>query len=375
MSFFTRPELENRQFKQASGSTLTLSGTTNFLGTLQSKGIEINADDTVAFADTAHTYILTYDRTDQTIKLDFVTGGTSGEPVLPDFGPTVTTVGGIPSSSVVAGKTSLELWHDALYPTLYPSFVNPSNGFTFDAASLYEVGSTININFAATFSRGAINPQYTAASPFRSGPANTYNFTGTGLVSTPFTSSPLAPAPSVVGYVVLLGTNTWTGSVSYDAGVQPKDSVGNNFSSPLAAGTTGSIARSFTGIHPFFYGKVTAPGAPGAGRPVANQALINSGNKVANISTGTITVTFSAGTDDYIWFAIPSTSTSKTVWYVNALNNGSIGGAVTPAGNLFPAFDTVSINSPTALWAGVNYKIYIANYQSATTGSMELRNS
>jgi hypothetical protein len=90
-------------------------------------------------------------------------------------------------------------------------------------------------------------------------------------------------------------------------------------------------------------------------------------------STGTISITFSATSDDYLWFAIPQTSTSKTKWYVDALNNGNIGGAVTPAGNLFPAESVVSVT--TVLWAGINYKVYISNYQTATTGAMEMRNS
>jgi hypothetical protein len=54
------------------------------------------------------------------------------------------------------------------------------------------------------------------------------------------------------------------------------------------------------------------------------------------------------------------------------LNNGSIGGAVSAGGNLFPANDTVSINSPTALWSGISYRIYISNYQSAVVTNMTL---
>jgi hypothetical protein len=63
------------------------------------------------------------------------------------------------------------------------------------------------------------------------------------------------------------------------------------------------------------------------------------------------------------------------VWFVNLLNNGAIGGPVTPGGNLFPAFDTASIDSPTVLWSGVSYKIYVSNYQTAIAALMELRNS
>lgn len=43
MSLITKPKLENRQFEQPSNSTLDMSGTTNFLGVLKSKGVEIDA--------------------------------------------------------------------------------------------------------------------------------------------------------------------------------------------------------------------------------------------------------------------------------------------------------------------------------------------
>lgn len=43
MSLITKPKLENRQFEQPSNSTLDMGGTTNFLGVLKSKNIEIDA--------------------------------------------------------------------------------------------------------------------------------------------------------------------------------------------------------------------------------------------------------------------------------------------------------------------------------------------
>lgn len=60
MSLITKPKLENRQFEQPSNSTLDMSGTTNFLGVLKSKGIEIDASisgDTINFDG----YALVYD--------------------------------------------------------------------------------------------------------------------------------------------------------------------------------------------------------------------------------------------------------------------------------------------------------------------------
>ena len=58
MSFFTRIVLTDEQVKQISGNTLTMSGTTDFVGTLKSKGIEINADATGKLSN----YVLTYNR-------------------------------------------------------------------------------------------------------------------------------------------------------------------------------------------------------------------------------------------------------------------------------------------------------------------------
>jgi len=151
--------------------------------------------------------------------------------------------------------------------------------------------------------------------------------------------------------------NTWKNEADVD-----------NNGSPTTISSSNSTV-SF--IYPWFYGTVASGGAPsGSNRPGSDQALINSGTKSVSNSNGTLTVSYNSTSDDYIWFAIPSTSTSKTKWYVDALNNGSIGGAV----NLFPDFDSVSIDSPTVLWNGVSYKIYVSNYQSSVS-SIQLKNS
>ncbi len=137
--------------------------------------------------------------------------------------------------------------------------------------------------------------------------------------------------------------------------------------------------------YPVFYGSFASGGAvAGANRPAADQALIDSGTEALIQSNGTITLNFNSTPDDYPWFAVPVANLVanpvKTIWYITALNTGSIGGAVSPGGNLFPAPVTLSIDSPqqpsppTPLWAGVSYRIYIANYQSEITGSTEIRN-
>jgi len=55
-SFFTRPDLDDRQFKQNPDSELTLSGATDFIGTLKTKNVEI--DGTVSSFTTQSGYTL-----------------------------------------------------------------------------------------------------------------------------------------------------------------------------------------------------------------------------------------------------------------------------------------------------------------------------
>lgn len=309
------------------------------------------------------------------IEFEVTATGLTASTIYEGISPASISLGGINAGYVLTGKTLSQIIQDLLVPTLFPTLTNPSNTFskTSPSGTIFEVGSTINISFIATFNRGSKSPQYSSPDAFRSGLPNRYNYIGTGLPSSVLSTS-LTDTQTVTGYTVLSGSNTWQSSVTYDAGTQPYDSSGNPYLTPLPSGTTGNQSVTITGIYPYFYGKVASGGAaPGDNRPTATSALVSGGTKVVASSMGTITITFGATSDDYLWFAIPSTSTSKTVWYVNALNNGSIGGAVTPSGNLFPNFDLVSVT--TVLWSGIEYKVYISNYQTATTGAMELRNS
>ena len=314
---------------------------------------------------------------------------TSGDTVIIDStadieytlaSPSNIEVGGVPIGTVLTGRTLEDIIEDMLVTVFFPTLVNPNNAFSDDAANIQEVGVTAaTINYTATFDRGLITPPY-GTSGFRSGIPTGYTYTGTDL-NFSVASSSLSDVQAITGYTILAGTQTWTNTVDYTEGEQPKDSEGNNYLSPLPSGTTGSKSLSITGIYPWFYGTFASGGAvAGANRPSPDQTLINGGTKVVAGSNGTIAVNnFAATGDDYVWFAIPSASADKFVWYVNALSNGTIGGAVSAGGNLFPspAIDSaagISINSPTGLWSGINYDIYIANKQQAAT-YMEFRNS
>jgi hypothetical protein len=292
------------------------------------------------------------------------TGNT--QPIYTGATPSNIDAGGMTSGTTLTGKTLSEIIED-IATTLYePTLVAPFNTFSDDQTATKEVGITLGtINFYATFNRGMITPPY-GTSGFRSGSGNTYNYTGTDLPAS--VASTLATDDRTINnYVILSGANTWTGSVSYDIGEQPFKSDGTTpYDSPLPADTTGAVANTITGLYPWFYGKVA-----GGVRPTANQALINSfDTKLVAASTGSIAANYNA-VGEWIWFAIPQASTSKIKWEGSnsPSNNGAIGGAVSGGGNLFPDPDVVSINSPSAYWTSISYKIYISNFQTSTYDS------
>jgi hypothetical protein len=164
-------------------------------------------------------------------------------------------VGGIPAGTAVSdlkGDTYTQLFDDLLFPTAEPTLTGPSGAFAMSpTTTLYEVGDTATLTFTTTLNRGSINPQYTADSPFRSGPPNGYDFTGTGLVDVSTSSNPYVhPAIDVS---ILQGNQSWSAQIAYDEGVQPYDNKGNPYDSSLAAGTlSASPTRTIEGVYPIF---------------------------------------------------------------------------------------------------------------------------
>ena len=159
----------------------------------------------------------------------------------------------IPAGETFTNETFEAMMNKMLYPTLNPTLTAPSASLSISpAASFQEIGANVPVTLNATFNQGLINPQYTSASNKRSGLPNTYNFNGTGV--SPVASNTLAESATTGAYTILAGANTWTNSVSFDAGVMPKDSVGGDFDPPgaLSAGTTSTISKTITGVYPVF---------------------------------------------------------------------------------------------------------------------------
>lgn len=298
------------------------------------------------------------------IKLAGDLAGTANAPTVPlvrytNATPTPTTIGGISSGTTFNGKTMTEMWDSLLYPELFPSFTNPSNTFTFNSAGIFENGATIPlISFSATFNRGTISPAY-GTSGFRAGVPETYMYTGTGLSNT--TTSILTDSKSISNYVVVNGSNSWTGAVKYLAGEQPLSSKGNPTNIPYPAGTTSpALSVSLTGLYPVFYLKSSSPITS-----AMMQTAINNGtaSKLVVSSTGTITLPYNLSSQ-YMAFAYPATSTTKTTYFVTALDTGAIGG-------LFPTLTTLSVSSSLGYWSNINYKIHTSNLLNNSAANIQ----
>ena len=135
------------------------------------------------------------------------------------------SVGGISSGTTYEDGTPIEdILKDMLNPVEYPTLTNPNATLSAEGNTLLEDGSNITTTMTITFNRGSISPAY-GTSGYRAGNATGYSLNGTSSNNNTFSVN------------VNSINKTFNGSASYSAGEQPKDSEGNNYSSPLPAGT------------------------------------------------------------------------------------------------------------------------------------------
>lgn len=387
MAFFARPNLDNTQFKQLVGSELTLSGQTQIAtitGLTLTDGSGSNIPVTASGAS-SNFDVLTYCNGTISLLAPTASGGTG---VYDCASPTTCSVGGLSAGTAIYGSGVTSILECILVPTLYPTLTNPSissiTGFTISpTTTIYEVGDCPNITGCVYFNPGAINPQYSAACSCRTDGTQcyVYDYMGTpyeGIIDSPSDSCPFPPD------YITDGSNYISAIVCYCSGVQPYDSSGAAYSTALVASATTASQINVCGLYPWFWGIESSSGAAsGVNRPTSDciKSLITGGTtcKCVDTSNGTLYVNFNSTSDDYLWFAIPSGSTSKTCWYETTLNSGVIGGVVSAGGNLFPDFELVTnICSSSPVWSGQTYQVYVSNYQSESstpTSIMELRNN
>lgn len=163
-------------------------------------------------------------------------------------------VGGIAAGTTVGelkGKTINQMFDDLLFPTINPTYVNPSASIAFKSyAKLQKVGSAgpTEDNFTTGYNPGAINVNGVKQA----------NRGGALVSENSFIYVNGNAETKELPATLALGNTTFKYRASYEAGPQPKDNKGNNYGTPLAAGTVDSSAITVNGTHPYYASTATA---------------------------------------------------------------------------------------------------------------------
>lgn len=160
------------------------------------------------------------------------------------------SVGGIPKGTRIEqleGKTYSQLFDDLLFPTINPTFVNPSVSLSFkNYQSVVEIGSDLPTidNFTKTYNPGSINLNGVKQNN-RAGyliEADSFIYHG-GNVENKDLSTISSTEVSSASYKY---------RAYYQKGPQPKDNKGNNYNTPLAAGYVDSSVLTLYFVKPWF---------------------------------------------------------------------------------------------------------------------------
>jgi hypothetical protein len=280
-------------------------------------------------------------------------------------------------------KNLVEVLDTILFPELDPVYVIPGLSLSSSAQGIQEVGSSLAQTLSLT---GTKNDSgiFTSLSISRDGsqlssvsnPAGTSHTDLPAQFGFPNGNNPNRRYTLAYGDTILVkvGETSWSGLAAYQGGVALKTSKGETDTrapqvrspnAPQAASDISSNLITIQGIYPYFWGKSQT-------NLTASQiaSIIQNGqaNKVLSPSEGTIQATFDAQAE-FVWFAHPSSSTSKTRWFFTELNQGEINSS----SFILPPV-TQNVSSPQGFWSNIPYKIYVSGYLSNTSGSLQLRN-
>lgn len=302
-------------------------------------------------------------------------------------------VGGSPAgvpASTWKTRNLVEVLDSILFPDVPPTYTIPTISIGGISSQVVEVGDTIVSNITASATKndaGAFtqlrvlrngSPLFTDVTLTSSAAGNVPPQFGYNDPNNPNFSYSISPTPYTDTYVIPgVGTTIYTVDGDYNSGLPKQNNKGvfdtrpaavRSFSAPQLGDTNfTSSSIVYTAIYPYFWGvSASAPSAASIAADIAAGLT----NQVLSSAAGTIVISFGASSQ-YLWFAVQSAYPAKTRWYVDPLNQGDIGGA----SNLFNTPITQSVNSPNFYWSGINFEIYISNYQTSTFGTMELRNS
>lgn len=175
---------------------------------------------------------------------------------LSDDIATVNALGGIPAGTTVAqlkNKTFSQLFDELIFPTVNPTFEAPTASLSLKSTStpiIQEVGTTgASVPVAASFNIG-YNPGAIKIAGVKK------QNRGGGLKSNEsFIYINNAPANKEFPTEIPEGMIIYKYRAAYAQGPQPLDSKGNNYQTPLPAGTVDSADVTINGVYPYFTNK------------------------------------------------------------------------------------------------------------------------
>lgn len=250
---------------------------------------------------------------------------------------TTSDFGGIKAGTSVESlksKTLSQVFDELLFPTVNPTLTDPSASLSLKGyTNIQLVGSPApeqDTNFNKTFNRGSIKIG-TKEQDKRAGEQTSdslyYNTESTEWPTT-----------------VVEGTMNFYYKVNYAAGPQPKNSKGENYSTPLAAGSVTSSACPVYGVYRYY-----------AGIGNLTQEI-----PLTKDSSFTITLAAENGVNKH-QFAIPAKYTVSKVEVWNTLNNSWV------------EYDKTSgLTETTYDNNGVSYKKYVRN-DAGLNGELQYR--
>jgi len=282
-----------------------------------------------------------------------------------------TPVGGATAqpASTWKGRTLSQALDTILFPTVPPFISTPKSASlsVSGTTGVQEVGSLVARTLSANFNRGRITNGDGSLGPELVGASGSFNYSGTGIA--------LTSIGSLGSIAVVLGSNQWGVSVSHGAGSGAYFDNKNNTSTALdgsrASGIVNVSTAAFTGVYPWYHLK-----SPVSFTAAQFAAAITAGNatnihvsavltKVIADASGTISIPYNVS-GQFVGAAYEATLTTKTQYYVTALDNGAITA-------VFNAVVTQN-NVTTALWTR-NYKLHISkNALTNSNPTLELRN-
>lgn len=299
--------------------------------------------DVTAKTDDASKIVITYSdnsTAEVSVGKTTYTPAVDGELAMPN------DVGGIKSgtkASDLSGKTYDAMFDDLLFPTVYPVAVAPTLSILNPTTTIAEVGATTGLTSESDVTYKYTQGYYTlsgkATSVARAGAETSHTVAFTGYTEVP------------TNYSIDPGSLTITVTVNYAEGGQPKDNKGNNYGSPLAAGSI-KATKTINVTMPYYASTVTTG-------VETKQALISWNTTAGKMTTTDLTL--KAVESGSQLFVLPRAATSLQMF--NTVSN---------------KYETVALSdwTKTEVSRSINgnvYTYYKYVYAGATRGSVKIK--